>query len=1319
MADNMSSGNGSGFRRPKRLFFSQTGVDVNSPLDAPKRPHRVAKMKNMTVGVDGSLTTRPGIANLYAGLVLGGVTPCHSVRRISDDESGLWARVIGVGTQLACEVSTAVGTTTSIDTGYSSKPFTSAAWRPSESAKLHLYVGDDSRMRKVDVTGVDKQVGLPPPTTPPTVELDRSRFVEVSDMETAGAWAVGGTAGAATAANRVNTTLEAVVGAIYDSGATGWGCFRPLDLTNIGPGSLLDYITSGPTTGTVRVTEVHRAGTATTIGTIIYESGTSGICTIQPANAVAEFVRNAVVRIVNGGTTEYLRILAVVPGVNGGRCIRVRTSATFVAGNSLQVVNSFRAHCADGMTSGDTISKAYVQSVLTGSGTATLTDTVAVDLTYVTSGGSNAKPMYDSDYFSFSFWASDLSKITNIRVMFSLDGTFTENFYYRTIEQSVLVASVKNTQTAAEIRRRNRQQQGPLLSRTPIDFGGFGGDRSIDRFFDYTPPLVEEGAVPIIDGPPKPIPPSGETGTGDNQWSELRWTRRSCERAGTDQSRDWKDVSMVRIEVTTSAAITIRFNSLNANGGCELDVPDDGVGYQYRYRGRDSTTGVVSDYSPECLEQLIAYRDQAVVTLTQHPSPEVNKLDIERWGGSQLQWLLVGTVTNSASPSFTDNLSDLSALNNAPYSDQRVLQPWVRFGSPKSGTASIVAGNMVRDNGSNAINTDIVPGTRVIVNGIASSIRRIVNSTTWELADSIGSATNATWEMPIEVRAGRPLGAIWRHDVGNVGVMFACDGIYLRWTIGNNPDGTRSANYLEMTEANDPLVMGFSYNGRCGVFTTERLFWITGDTVNGFRADHVPDSDGLYSRWALAIGRKFGISWLSKNRINVSLGGSPDDVTSVDLGPLFADEEGGGAPSSVNGVRAPKIASTEAQYLRLDYADDGSLFFVYRDPTAARGCLRYVPRRESWLPYEFAKSVGFVYSEEGTGIRNLLAGGDDGKLYVVGGSANPNTDDGTGFAWEVQPFCEDFGDARPNKRFGDLEVDANPDGQTINVEVAYNNHTTAITALGTMTGAPQQQKLFDLSSGAGVRARNISVRLHGTTTVGSRPRLYSWEPSVLDFPADTVLRASHKHDAGYAGDKYMQGIVIHADTYNQPKTLVFKKDDGTTLDTITITHNGERRESYSFDITNDLTRIARLVWIETADTDPWTLIDWQWVYDIEPRAAKVWEIQYSGIDARDYFHVFQILLALRSTADTTMETYADNTLIATNTVSSTSGLLTKTTPIVLPAVKAKLMKWRLESSADIRLYERDCAIWAMPYAGSDYSILKPFGGPHRAEGAKI
>jgi hypothetical protein len=1326
-----------GFKRGRR-FFRIHGVDVNSPIDATKRQSRAYRLKNMTVDIDGSITPRPGLASLYGGaLVVAGQTPCHTVRRISDDDNGLWARIIGTGTHLAVELSSAPGVTNSIDSGYSGSPFTTAAWRPTESAKLHLYIGDDTRMRKVDVAGVDKQIGLPAPINPPTVELAQPRYKTISEMQVVAAtWAQGGMAGIPVllAGGRINTTLEVVSGAIYDSGATGWACFRPVNLSNIGVGSIVDIWNGFEQDYDTRVQEVHRAGTATTISSIAYESGTAGVCVIQPTNPVLEFRRNAVVKLVNGGTTEYQRILAVMRGVNGGMAIRLSTTTNFVAGNDLQVVNSFRAYTGGGYAAlGAVVDQKAVESTSTAAGVMTLTSTVAVDMTSLDTFTPTQTPATDEDYLSMSFRSSSLSQVTNVRVMFSLDGTFTENFFYRTFERNVLVAAAENTQTMTEIQRRIRQTPGAGAGSNPYARRGsyHRGNRARDMAGDifgggfrggdagYEPADVD----PPVPAAPTPDVPSGETGVGNNQWSELRWRRGDCLRSGTNESLGWKDVAAVRIEATVVAgAVVILFNSLNISGGGELDM---GIGdslnepYVYRYRGRDSTTGVVSDYSPECLEQIMPYRDRTIITLPTLTATEIDKIDIERYGGSQSQWLLVGTVANGTA-TYTDNLNDEAAIISAPRSDYRLLQPWVRFGAPVSGTATTVAGNLVVS--STAISTSIAPGTPITVNGIATFIRRIIGAGTtssrWELVHSIGAATNAAWEIPVQVLVGQPLGAIWRHDANGLGVMFACDGPFIRWSIANNPDGTRSSHYLEMTESNDPTVMGFSHGGNCGVFTTERLFWIKGDPENGFRAVQVPDTPGLFSRYAIAAN-KLRLAWLSKSRLNTSLGAGPEQgVEQDDLAPLFADEEGGRAVTSVNGVKAPYIISTEADHLRLDHGDDGSVFFFYRDSVAARACLRYMPTVDAWRPYEYAKALTSVYSEEGTGLRSLLGCGADGKLYQVGGSANPVTDDGTGFAWEMQTFAEDFGDARAVKKVGDFEVDADAGAGTINVELGYNNHgSTATLNSTTITGA-RQQKVFDISSGDGVLARNVSLKLSGTTAAGARPRMYSWEPSYQELPADTILRAAKWHDGGYAGDKYMQAVIIHANTYNQVKALRIEKDGGTLIDTISIQHNGERRETYAFDVTSDALRTARLLRIATTDSDPWHLIDWEWVFNREPPAAKVWEIQYTGVDTSDYFHVFQILLALASSASTTMETFADGTLIATNTIASTSGVIAKTTPIVLPAKKAKLIKWRLESTADLRLYRRDCAIWTMQYGGGDYAMLRPFGDDHRDQGAR-
>lgn len=1332
--------NDTGYQRPKHFYFSgTTGVDVNTPVDQPKTPSRQARIINMMPADDGALVPRTGI--VVEGTPIAGKTPVHSIRRLNDSANALWAKVYGTGDSLAVKLSTAPSSYSNIDSGYSGNPLVMSAWRPTEAVSPHMYVFDSARNRKVSVTGVDKQIGLPPPADPPTAVLGPLIYNKLGDFfVSTGSWtnteaAADGTASIAggvslVVGERVNTTITAIK---YDTGSSGWACVYPASLANIGPYTQLRA--DAGLSGDFLVVEVHRESSATTINNtpgITYDSGSTGLCTIYPTDSLREITQNALVKLGTGGGAEYVRVLSVTYGQGTTFCFRCVTVSTRAAGDALQVIGSFRGYTLGGATAGSTLDQNAIQSTMSATGgTGTLTRTgFSGDITSLASGSA----IDDEDYFHISIYAGDLTKISTVTVMFDVgSGDFKENYYYRTIEQSVLVAAGRGTQTMTDAQRRLLQRkeifdQNRADARDPSTGFYHSGDNITGRsqLTDETNVGTRSGfgsrriitPDPEI-GSPSPTTPANETGTGDNQWSEIRFRRGECFRYGTDLTKGWTAVNKVRFEIkcTASAAgVIIRLGSLNISGGGAPDVGTaDGLPYRYRYRGRDSVTGVVSDYSPATAELIIAYRNKVALTFTQHPSPECDKLDIERFGGTQDSWLYIGSTANSATPTYTDDISETAARANVERSDRRIAQPWVRYSSPVSGTATSVIGNVVIDNGSNPLPANLIPGTAITVNGVTTTFRRFMNTarTKWEVDDCIGGLSSISWECVRPAVYGQPLRSAWLSDSG---VMFACDGTYLRWSEGNDPDATHGRNYLEVTNPSDPLIAGFSYNGRDGVFTTQQLLDIEGDPVNGYRTRAVPNGKGLISPWALAVQKGSRIAWVAMDGIYTSEGSSPEDITTADLRPLFPNDELPGADTG--GIEAPVITLAEAPYIRLAWGTDGSLYFFYRDSATNRRCLRYDSRTQSWLPYEYAKPLGMVYAEEGEGVRSLIAGAadsPDGKVYTVGGPTSPVTDDGTGFAWLVRSYSQDFGDAVSRKRFGDLRADVNPNGATVAATIGLDNHGTTV-ALGNITGAVRAISTFDLSSGNGTRARNISLELSGTTSAGTRPHIYGWEPSVKPQPEDTLLRATQYHDADFNGDKYMQGIYIWSDTGGVDKTVRVEYDGGQLGATLVINSNGERLEPYDFPVPF----IARLVRLATADTDSWTLYGWDWRFNRESPNVKTWETQYSSLDIDGWKHMFQIQLALACSANVTIETYIDGgTLLATHVIVSTANLKTVTSPLIMPARKFKLVKFRLTCPSNFRVYARDLIVQAKGWNDGGYRTVKPFGEIDRDEGARI
>lgn len=1335
------------FQRPKRYTFPTEGVDVNSPIDTPRNRDKAWHLKNLTVDSDGSLTIRPGLVAKYGSALIAGKTPVYSAKRVSDPD-GTWAMIYGVQDRLANELSTTAGTINNVDGPYSGNPLTIIPWRPNSSIKPYSYIYDSSRQRKlaIDSTTV-KTIGIAPPTVPPNAELEIGYFGalttgEIVATDDPALWAVDGTKVTADAALAGGRIAAGVTVTKYLRDAEGDGaCIQPSSLANIGPGSLIT-LTLGPDVQTMLVREVYRKSNTTAnaleIASIIYDSGSTGLCTIQPNIAISELRRNALIQI-SGGTTEKVRILETIPGSDDTVSFRCVTATNHVAGDDMQVLDTIRVTPstteATDFWNTAAISKGAIRLTTGTTGQGYVESTgLTLNLTRLpTNFTPSRKPFTDEDYFHVSLRCTDWSQVTMVRVLFDFDnGTFNQNYSYWAIEQSKLTEAAKGRQKLTDAQKRRLQDR--IAAREPYLVGtirdrsgrsGFGPDFS--GGFNQYEGTIQDSSSFTDQSPDLPDPPlpAGETGTGDNQWSEIRWKRGAMFRVGSDPSKGWHNVVAVRIEITiASSTPLIDFNSLTMYGGSAPDIGDTGLPYQYRFRYRDSSTGATSGYSPASRGGVLAWRNAIDVSVTGGTAADADKIDIERFGGLQGGWCYVGTIDNpgaGVSSTFTDTTSNLAAERNRAVSDLDISQPWVRPIAPLSGVCN-VAGSAVDDNGTNPINEKILPGTLIIVNGVATSIRRLFGSGStrdrWELNDSVGSGTNVKWECPDPYVYGQPLARVFGPFEN---CLFACDGSYVRWTLGFNPDATHSLNRAEIGSPADPTIGGFVFNGRAGVLTAHRLYSISGDPVNGFSFTEVPFGKGAYSPYGIAVGPR--VAWIARDGIYESAGGEPVDITTADLAPLFPLEGRLGVDTGL--LKAPKIDSTEQKYLRLAYLDDDSLMFSYRDSAGAYHHLRYVHQRKRWFPYDYSKQVGGFYALEGDGTTGLIAlGADtpDAKVYTVGGSTNPTTDDGTGFPYVVRTFADDLNDPRSRKYLGDLVIDVDPANQTtgITTKLLTDNETTSTTLSPVITGATRVQQRMDLGSGDGIRARNFSLELSGTTEANKKPRLFLYEMAILARPETIGLRATDYSTLNYDGDKYMQGFYIEADTFGVNKTLRVEYDGGQLGDTITINHNGRRREAYSFAIPFT----ARLVRIATVDTDPWELYDVEWRFNPEPPAAKVWRIQFTGFDIPGYKHLYHVRPALASAATVTMKLYADsNVEYHTQTIAATGGsnydFLRRPT-LIVPAKKFKLWAAEFSSATAFRMYMKDVEVLVKGWgAGGDYQLQRPFGDMHRTEGARI
>lgn len=1367
------------FQRPHPRPFPSEGVSLSRVLDSKTKSTKAPWLRNLTIDADGAIVIRPGIKNKYSGVPpIANKTPVHTIRRISDKQTGNSAILYGVQDHLANDIG---GVLTDLGGHFSGNPLSIIPWRPTQSALTHAYIYDDSLQAKIAVNSIFTQsIGVGPPSLPPVVELQKKGWAEIATTSSTTGWDThtdGGVSGPGviwngdvildTRINAVPITFFLIDDPAGPAGDTGMS-WLPSDMTNMGVGAILQITgtgSGGPYVSYEIVTEVYPATqTNTRILACNYDNGTTGLCTIQPARWSEQYTRNAVVEII-GATTEKLRIIECVQGFDGSWCFRVNAQNFHILGDTLQILGSFRVEPSGtytGFHAPYTISSFGIEVSNVSSGGAAgqgwtdLPLSPPLDMSRISTAagvmGGNGQALTVNDYMHLSTKCVDWTNIQMVRVLLGIqgDGSVDKNAYYYEIEQSILVAAATGSQTVTQVTRSgNGLLANPAIGRfpynktiVPIDSGDDSGSFSPFTIpSDQLPTSGGSGLNPFPGGPGpasstsgNPLP-SAQSGTGSNQWGEIVWNVGSMFRIGSDPSKTLSAVDVIRIEVTfiTPAVDTsVSFGSLTMFGGDGPDIGGIGTPYSYRYCYRDSLTGARSDYSPDTLTRygLLAYRNNVLVQCTGNSNAGAasDKIDIERFGGLTGAWCYVGTIDDpgpATTTTFIDTIDDTTALQNLPLSDHRVIKPWVRrLGPIQSAANSIVSGSSLVDAGS-IIPLNLIPGSLILVNGIATTFRRFLGAYTGggvvvELTDSLGNLGGVRFNVPTPDVYGEPIGRVFGPFAN---CMFALDGTYVRWTEGNDPDVTHVNNYLEITDPTDVCVAGFVFNGRAGVLTTKRLFSIDGDPVNGFIATEVPYGKGAFTPYGLAVGPN--IAWIARDGIYESDGNLPRSLTSADLSSIFPIE--GRPGSDTNGTSAPVLSLSEQQYLRLQYLDDGSLMFTYRDNAQQYHQLRHVwaqDGRSRWFPYDYALPIGMFYAVDGDGQTGVLAGGADtpsGMVYTVGGSTNPTTDDGAGFICNIRPFLDDFDDPRSNKYVGDLIVDTDTGGLAGNiVATLFQDDMSVSTALGNIVQSPgRQQTRFDLNGGNGVRGRNFSLDLTWTTEANKTQRLYLYELSMLSRPETIGQRATDYELAGYEGDKFIQAIKITADTFGADKTLLLQYDGNQTGATITINHNGMLRDTYSVPVPYN----ARLVRIACSDNTPWELYDLEWIFNPEPPLAKMWWIQPTGFDITGYKHLPEIRPAFAAPSDVTMTLYADQTSYYTLDIGNTGGPnydhMQRLNSLIVPAKKFKLWYASFSSSAPFRMYLKDMEVLVKGWSESgDYQVIRPIGDVHRTEGAR-
>lgn len=1167
----------------KTMRFTCSGVSLNAPVDSPSLVARgkYPILTNLRVYEDGQIDCRKGLTKLGT-LALAGVV--HSIRRLNDVQAATWTRIAGAGTSLAF----GQGNLTSAATGFSGDPLALVPFQPDEAPNPWMYVGDRTKMAKINVSGTARSVGIMPPISEPTAALGNPATLDVDTFQATTNWSADNTildnTGLSIVA-RINTTVTAAIGDVTGGGA-GWYTITPAAMDGILPGTFVTFGTTGGSNKMVQT--VRNAPFTTTVAAITYDSGTTGACSIQPTAAVDIEVDS----MVQLNAAEYVRVTSVTDAPDGTvQSFRCVTVGTIAAGQAIAGVASFRCYC-DAAPSGTVVRNAMEVKFLTNTSGGVGYITKTAGLANSNLGVISSRQVGDEDEFVCSLKMSNLSELVEGKLMIDVDGTdttFTQNAYVWNFRASDFQKTVTNAQTvigaSTSASVNNAVSGSGSGAGSPDPSNGPGAGKENVAFIlagDVSGNVDQTDASTGASG--GPVVQASFDSLGQAQWMTMRFKFKDATRVGTAAGRSLQTVTGIRVQLTVSACVnteTVDFDSWFVSGTFGPDVGDIGTPYCYLVRGRDTTTGARSTGGPAIRPGggISPHRQSVTVSFANMPTATdpswagVNTIDVYRFGGSLNDWRFMGTVANdptvSNTLSFTDIYPDDWAFTQ-PLLEQDQDKPFPVQDKPRSGTCN-VSGTTVTWVSGDTFNTSWAIGT-VIQIGVGTSAvtytthNRPTTTTKLEIEQNGGSQAAVPFTITSPIILGQPLPCLW----GPIeGFTLACGDPLnpgrLYWMNGNNPDASAQGNWLDITSPSEPLMNGCMWDGRAFVWSTERMFAIyptfegafiatgQGQVVGGgainpllavpFRALEVPNGVGLAVRWGLCVGP--AMWFIGKDGIYTTTGGAPQSISDADLMPWLPYE--GNAGVAVNGYFSPDFGytngSTQAKDFRLAWYDD-YVYFHYRNTEGQLGCFVFDTVRQGWFPDAYGRTVVMHYGEEGpkdsfvtfpgAAINVLLAGGSDGSgnatIFQVSGA----TDDTLPISFHARTPSIDADEAWLGKLWGDAMLDINPSNNSITVTPGYDNYVTLVAAT-TVTGASRDQSIIPTNSGAGQIARNLALDIAWT---GVGTVLYLWEPTL--WPHSYLQKnwvTPDKADGLYGFGHLRDGYIAHISTADLVLTI--------------------------------------------------------------------------------------------------------------------------------------------------------------------------------------
>ena len=256
--------------------------------------------------------------------------------------------------------------------------------------------------------------------------------------------------------------------------------------------------------------------------------------------------------------------------------------------------------------------------------------------------------------------------------------------------------------------------------------------------------------------------------------------------------------------------------------------------------------------------------------------------------------------------------------------------------------------------------------------------------------------------------------------------------------------------------------------------------------------------------------------------------------------------------------------------------------------------------------------------------------------------------------------------------------------------------------------------VLDFNQGDGVYSRDIGCAL--SWPLPSSHVLYTWQPSLIPLPEGVYNRPSDWDDGGYAGAKFIQGVIVDADSFGNAKTFVLQASDDLSTHTLLETPaTFVKRTEKAFSCVPFVAHSARLI---ATDGVEWRVWNSRLVFQPYPELTMNWTTEMTSLSLVGWGHLREINLPHVSTANLTLAITFDAWPTITVTIPNSGGVMQKV-KLTLPSNKFKLAQFSVTSSQAFRIFQEDVECKLGQWGRTDsYRVIKPFGG-NAAVGAEV